>query len=152
MATGDITYGTRTVLANVSRIHSTTDTQAKTFGEIQGGGEIAISIHLLIPLNSSASGGTYDLYLVESQDGTEWTDDIDPTADTGDVSAKISDAKQLKSANGDYNVTNRTDAEFHINVGMLSSAEYIGFVLVNNTGQTVPASGADGDSVTMKVS
>lgn len=152
MAAGDITYGTRTALANVSRLHSLASTQAVTFGEIAGAGELGINVHLVVPINSSATSGTYDLYLVESQDGAEWTDNIDPTSDTGDVSAKLSDAKFLKSASTIYNASNRAEAEFHVHIPMLASAQYVGLLLVNKSGQTIPASGADGDSVTYKLS
>ncbi len=151
MAAGDITYGTRTVLAFVSRLHSNTDGVAEAFGEIQGAGEIGNNIHLIVPINSSAVGGTYTLYLVESQDGVEWTDNIDPNT-AGDIAAKISDAKPIKTVSTIWNTTNRTDAEFHVQVPMLSTAEYIGFVLLNSSGQTIPASGADGDSVAYTVS
>jgi len=151
MASGDITYGARTALANVTRLHSNTDGTAEAFGEILGAGELGNNIHLVVPINSSATGGTYDLYLVESQDGAEWTDNIDP-ATSGDVAAKISDAVFLKSADTTYNATNRTEVEFHIQVPMLAHAKYIGFVLVNNSVQTIPASGADGDSQSYKVS
>ena len=149
---GDITYGTRTALANISRIHSTTNGQAKTFGEINGAGEVTTDIYMILPISSSATGGTYDVYLVESQDGTEWTDSIDPTGDTGDVSAQIADAKWLASIDTTYNASNRANAEIHLSIDMLSHSEYIGLVVVNNSGQTVPASGADGDSVGYTVS
>ena len=152
MAAGDITYGTRTALANVSRLHSLADGQAKTFGEVAGAGELGVNIHLVVPINSAATGGTYDLYLVESQDGAEWTDNIDPTVDTGDVLGKISDARFLKSIDTTYDATNRTEAEVHVHVPMMAGAQYIGFVLDNNSGQSIPASGADGDSVTYKLS
>ena len=151
MAAGDITYADSEVLDSVSRLHSNVDGFAEAFGEIQGTGEIGNNIHLKVPINSSAVGGTYTLYLVESQDGAEWTDDIDP-ADTGDVAGKISDAKPIQTVSTVYDGTDRTDAEFHIQIPMLSTAEYIGFVLLNSSAQTIPASGADGDSVAYRVS
>lgn len=151
MAAGDITYGTRTALSNVSRLHSNADGVAEAFGEIQLAGEIGSNIHLIVPINASSTGGTYDLYLVESQDGAEWTDNIDP-ATSGDVAAKLSDAKLLDSVETIYNASNRSEAEFHVMVSGLSSAQYIGFVLVNDSGQSIPASGADGDSQSIKVS
>jgi hypothetical protein len=151
MASGDITYGTRTVLADVSRLHSNVTAFAEAFGEIQGAGEIGINIHLVVPINSSATGGTYDLYLVESQNGAEWTDNIDPSS-AGDVVLKIADATLIKSADTTYDGTHRTEVEFHVQLPMLSLGQYVGFVLDNNSGQTIPASGADGDSVTYKVS
>lgn len=142
-----ITYGTRTALANISRLHSNTDGTAEAFGEINNSaGAHGINIHLVIPINSSATGGTYDVYLVESQDGAEWTDNIDP-ATSGDVAGKISDAKFLASADTTYNASDRTEAEFHIHIPFTVTAQYIGLVLDNNSGQTIPASGADGDSV-----
>lgn len=151
MAAGDITYGTRTALPNVTRLHSNTNALAEAFGEIALAGEIGISIHLVIPINSSATGGSYDLYLVESQDGVEWTDNIDP-ATSGDVAAKRSDAKFLASVDTTYNASNRTEAEFHVVISGLASTKYVGFVVENNSGQTIPATGADGDYQTMKVS
>lgn len=148
-----VSYGSRTVLANVSRLHSVANTQARTFGEINNsGGGHAINIHLVAPINASATGGTYDLYLVESQDGSEWTDGIDPTTDTGDVAGKIADAKFLASFDTTYDGTDRTQIEWHGTVSGISRAQYIGFVLVNNSDQTTPASGADGDSVIYTVS
>lgn len=151
MATGDITRGTRTALANVTRLHSNADGVAEAFGEIQHAGAIGQNIHLVVPINSSATGGTYDLYVVESQDGAEWTDNIDP-ATSGDVASKLSDARLIASADTTYDATHRTEAEFHVPVSAFATADYIGFVLLNNSGQTIPASGADGDSVSLKVS
>lgn len=142
-----ITYGTRTVLANISRLHSIADTVAKTFGEIDNsGGSHAYNIHINVPINSSATSGTYDLYLVESQDGAEWTDGIDPGTETGDVAGKLVDARFLKSASTVYDGTDRTQVEFHVTIPGTATAQYFGFVLVNNSNQTTPASGADGDS------
>ena len=146
MATNDVTYGTRTALANVSRIDSIVNGWAVTFGEIIGSGAISEEIHISIPVPAASTGGTFDLYLVESQDGAEWTDNIDPTVDTGDVSGKISDARYLKSSDTTYNVTNRASVRFHVLIPMAASAKFIGFVLVNNSGQTI-ATGSDGDSV-----
>lgn len=148
-----ISRGTRTALANVSRLHSVPDGQARAFGEVDcSGGEHALELHLLIPINSSATDGTYDVYLVESQDGAEWTDDIDPTADTGDVAAKLSDARLLASLDTTYHATNRPNAELHLSVPLIGRPSYAGLVVVNNSQQTTPASGADGDSVLQTVS
>lgn len=142
-----ITYGTRTALSDISRLHSNTDGTAEAFGEIQNSsGDHGVNLHFVIPINSSATGGTYDVYLVESQDGAEWTDNIDP-ATSGDVAAKISDAKFLASADTTYDASNRTEAEFHVHVPFTTTSQYIGLVVDNNSGQTIPASGADGDSV-----
>jgi len=153
MATGDITRGTRTVLANVARLHSNTNGLAEAFGEIDvTGGGVAVSIYLIVPIHSSATAGTYDLYIVESQDAAEWTDNIDP-ATSGDVAAKIADARLVASVNTIYDATHRTDAEFHVSINMFEfAAGYLGLCLDNNSGQTIPASGADGDSVILTVS
>lgn len=153
MAAGDITYGTAAALADVSRLHSNADGVAEAFGEIDNGTTAApfYNIHIVVPINSSATGGSYTLYLVESHDGVEWTDNIDP-ATSGDVAAKLADAKVLKVASTVYNATHRTEAEFYVSLNMLELAEFVGFVLLNESGQTIPASGADGDSVSLKVS
>lgn len=151
MASGDITYGTRTALANITRLHTLLNGQAQPFGEILGTGEIGINIHLIVPIEGTATGGTYDLYVVESQEGTEWTDGIDP-ATGGDVFAKISDSKLIKSADATFLATHRVQVQFHVQLSMLTLAKSVGLVLVNNSGQTTPGSGADGNSVTYKVS
>lgn len=150
MAVNDITYGTRTALADVSRLHSIADGVGVAFSEITGGGELGINIHLVVPINASAVGGTYDVYLCESQDGAEWTDNIDP-ATTGDQVAKLSDIDLIFSASTIFNASNRTEARFHIQIPMLASTKSIGLFLVNNSSETIPASGADGDSVTYKI-
>lgn len=141
------TYGTPTTLASTANLHSLADTNAKAFGEIQLSGD-AESVRITIPINSGATGGTYDIYLVQSEDGSTWTDGIDPAL-SSEISAKISDAILLESVDTTYNGTNRTDAVFHFNLAALSVAEYIGFVCVNNSGQTTPSSGASGTSTTI---
>jgi len=142
-----ITFGTRAALANISRVASATTTQAHTFGEIDNSSGLhAYNIHMILPIHASATAGSYDIYLVESQNGTEWTDDIDPTVDTGDVAGKISDARFMASASTVYDATDRTFAEIHFTVPGMSTAQYFGFVVVNDSGQTAPASGEDGDS------
>ena len=151
MSSGDITYGTRTLLANIDRLDSLAIGEARTFGEILGAGEIGINIRLFVPITSTAVG-TYDLYVVESQEGTEWTDGIDPTSTTTDVADLISDSKLIKSADATFVTTNREQAQFHVQLSMLSLAKSVGLVLVNNADQIIPASGSDGDFVTYKVS
>lgn len=147
-----IAYGTRTALSNTSRLHSVANTVAAALGEINNSaGAHGINVHIVVPINSAATSGSYDLYLVESQDGVEWTDNIDP-ATSGDVAGKIADATFLHSADTAYNVTDRSEAEFHVHIPALSKSQYVGFVLVNNSGQAIPASGADGDSVAYMVS
>lgn len=148
-----ITYGTRTVLPNITRLHSLATANAKAFGEIDNSsvGALDYGIFLQVPVSASATAGLYKIYLLESQDGVEWTDDIDPTADSGDVAAKINDAKLLWSSPTVYNATTRTDANIHFNLsdavgGFAKLQKYNGLVLLNSSGQTTPSSGADGDS------
>lgn len=155
MAAGDVVYGTRTALANVSRLDSNASNVAEAFGEVDNSTTVALDyhIHLVVPISSSATTGTYDLYLVESQDGVEWTDNIDP-ATSGDIAGKISDAKLIASMSTVYNGTNRTEAEIHFNISPLVGGiipKFFGFVLSNKSGQTIPASGSDGDSVSLKI-
>ena len=157
MAAGDLAYGTRTALANVSRLHSDASGVATAFGEIDNTGEKAIDclIHLAVPINASATAGTYDLYLVESQDGAEWTDNIDPATDA-DYADFVKDAIFLRAAPTIYDNSPtgaRTEAEFHFRLGDYVSfpAPYVGFVLVNRSGQAIPGSGADGDSMSLKI-
>lgn len=152
MASGDITRST-TAITTISRLHSNADGVAEAFGEFDTGstGAIAVSIHLVIPINASATGGSYDIYLLESHDAAEWTDNIDP-ASTGDIAAKLSDAKLIKTIDTTYDGTNRTEAEVYISLNMMGRPRYIGLVCDNNSLQTIPASGADGDYIDIKVS
>lgn len=147
MAAGDITRGSRTAIPNIANLDSgVTNGVAETFGEIDVGtsGAIAINLHFKIDIAAS-SAGTYTLYLLESQDGAEWTDDIDPTADVNtDVAAKLADAKHLRTVDATYDATNRLNAEFHVGINLIGKAGNIGFVLLNNSGQTIGA-GCDGD-------
>ena len=143
MAAGDITRGARTALANVSRLHSNANGVAEAFGEVDTGVSVAIDVHLVVPISATAIGGTYDLYLVESQDGAEWTDNIDP-ASAGDVAAKRADATHLVSVDTVYNATHRAEARFHVGVDLLGRPQHLGFLLVNASGQAIPATGAAG--------
>lgn len=154
MAAGDITEGTRTPLANVTRLHGLANGAAVAFGRIDNGAinaPIVQNIHLTVPINSLATGGTYDLYLIESQDDAEWTDNTSP-ASASDWAARISDAKLLHVADTTYSGTARTNAEFHVALNMLEHTRYVALLLLNNSGQAIPASGADGDSQSKTVS
>jgi hypothetical protein len=158
MAAGDIVYGTRTVLANISRLHSDTNGIATAFGEVDNTSEKAPNylIHLKVPIHASAVGGSYDLYMVESQDGTEWTDSIDPSGSDSDYVDFIKDAIPIRSASTIYDNSPtgaRINVEFHFNVAshVPVPAPFFGFVLVNRSGQTIPSSGADGDSQSQKI-
>lgn len=146
MAANDITYGPPVALPNVTRLNSIADSAGVAFGEIAGAGELGNNIVLTIPINASANSGTYDVYLCESQDGTIWTDGIDP-ATAGDQSAKRSDVVYQYSASTVYDASNRTEATFHIQIPMLVSTKNIGIFVVNNSGQTIPSTGASGNSV-----
>lgn len=157
MAAGDLTYGTRTALANISRLHSDTSALATAFGEVDNSITLALdySIHIVVPISASATTGTYDLYMVESQDGAEWTDNIDPATDS-DYADFIKDAILIRSAPTVYDNSPtgaRVEVEFHFNVGdyVRFPAKYFGFVLKNSSGQTIPSSGADGDSMSIKI-
>ena len=158
MSAGDPIFGTRTVLANISRLHSDTNGLATAFGEIDNAttpkGDY--NVHIKVPISASATAGTYDLYIVTSQDGTEWTDGIDPATDS-DWSDFIKDARPVKSAPTIYDNSPtgaRTNVEFHFNVAEFTGwpcPPYVGFVMKNASGQTIPGSGADGDSMAITV-
>lgn len=157
MAAGDLVYGTRTALANVSRLDSDTNNLATAFGEIDNTTTLALDyeIHIVVPISASATTGTYDFYLVTSQDGVEWTDDIDPATDS-DYADFVKDARLIKSAQTVYDDSPtgaRTEVRFHFNISELCPfpPKFFGFVCVNKSGQTIPESGADGDSVSIKI-
>lgn len=151
MAAGDITRSTPAALDSIANLNSLATGEAQPFGKITTNGEIALNIYLSIPIHASAVGGSYDLYLVESQDGTKWTDGIDP-ATAGNIQSRISDALFLKSISTIYNVTTRPEAKIHLPIQLLNRAKYIGFVLSNKSLQTIAATGSEGNYVTLKVS
>ena len=151
MAVGDITRGTPIPLANIGFLDNLGNSLAVAFGEIETAGELALNIYFSIAISPAASGGTYDFYLVESQDGTNWTDNIDP-ASSANVQPNIADALLLKSSPTIFTVTSRTVVKFNISISMLNRAKFIGFVLSNKSSQNIPASSSEGDSVTLKVS
>lgn len=154
MAAGDPVFGARTALANSSRLHSVPNNEARAFGEIDNASTPKgdYHIHLVIPISSSSTSGQYEIYGIESQDGAEWTDNIDPTSDTGNVAAKLADAVLFEVATTVYNATTRPEVELHFKASDVfgyPAPPYFGFVVVNKSGQTTPASGADGDSMSI---
>lgn len=159
MAAGDVVYGTRTVLANVSRLHSAANNVAVAFGEIDNTTLLALDyeVHLVIPINPSATAGTYQVFLVSSQEGTEWTDDIDP-ANATDYADSVKDARPVRAMSTVYDNSPagaRTEARIHFFVSEIfpgaAIPKYIGILVINKSGQSIPAAGADGDSVSIKI-
>lgn len=158
MSAGDPVFGTRTALANVSRLHSDANAYTTAFGEVDNAttpkGDYIV--HLVVPINSAATAGSYDLYMVESQDGTEWTDNIDPATDS-DYTDFLKDARLVRSAPAIYDDSPtgaRTEVEFHFRVSEVCgwpAPPYFGFVHVNKSGQSIPASGADGDTMSISI-
>ncbi len=153
MAIGDITYETPIALPNLTRLESLATGEAVAFGEIANAdpdGPIKQNIQLFVEI-TSGSVASYDLYMVESQNGTLWTDNIDPNT-AGNVFAKIFDAKLITSMSTIYNVTNRASISINFTVDMFSSAKFVGFVFVNLSSQTTPGSNAAGNSIAYKAS
>jgi hypothetical protein len=158
MAIGDPVYGARTALANISRLHSDTNGYVTAFGEVDNNTspKADYMIHIKIPINASATSGSYDIYIVESQDGAEWTDAIDPATDAA-YADFLQDARFVKSASTIYDNSPtgaRTSVEFHFRVSEYTgypAPPYFGFVVKNSSGQSIPASGADGDSQSISI-
>ena len=154
MAAGEVTRGTRTVLPNVSRLNALANNQAKTFGEITAGTALDYSIRMKFDLGASSSG-YLQIYMVESQDGTEWTDDIDPTDDTANIAAKIKDAIHIMSVDATFVTTNHETAEVHFNVcdHVSFPCAYFGFAVLNDgTGDGLDSSLNDGDYQSISIS
>lgn len=159
MPAGDVVYGTRTALENTARLHSDASGVATAFGEIDNTTTKALdyNIHIVIPINASATTGTYAIYAVSSQDGAEWTDNIDPASDA-DYTDFIKDARLVRAASTVYDNSPtgaRVEVEFHFNLAEIfpgaAIPQFVGFVCKNNSGQAIPASGADGDYVSIKI-
>lgn len=146
-------YGTRTALS----ANSATELDARTTGSLIGfgkiintatgeDGQIDYHIHVSIPLATAATqGGTYAIYMVESQDGTEWTDRISPTA-TSDQTAKLQNAKLIRVYEAGGTGSGTLNIRDHFNVAgyVVHVPQYIGFLFKNNSGQTA-TNGYDAD-------
>lgn len=150
MAAGDITYGIQAPLADITRLDNLLNGEARVFGKIALAGEIGQSIELNVPISPSATSGTYSVFLVESQNDTTWTDDIVPT-NTGNVAAKIADAIFLQNVDTTYNATDRANVKVLIDIDCLRTGKFLALVLLNQSGQTIPA-GAAGNSMSKKIS
>ncbi len=146
-------YGTRTAFVN----NSATELDARSDGDLIGFGKIDNSptatdavpdyhIHLAIPVATAATqGGSWDVYLVESQDDTEWTDNISPTA-TSNQSAKLQNAKLIRSYEAGATGSATTTIRDHFSVAgfVVNMPKTVGFLMHNNSGQTA-TNGFDAD-------
>ena len=158
MAAGDVVYGTRTALANISRLDGDTANLTTAFGEIDNTTTKALDylIYIEVPISSSATTGAYYFYLVVSQDGAAWTDHIDPAADI-DYTDFLKDARQIRAVPTIYDNSPtgaRTSVAFHFNVLEIMPGyavpPFIGLVCVDKSGQTIP-SGSVGYYVPIKI-
>ncbi len=150
-------YGTRTALAGATELDAIGDGVAKAWGEIVNtatatdGLAIDYVIHNLLPFVTNATiGAQYEVYMVSSQDGAEWDDDIDPSA-TIDVALRISEAKLVAVVDAGGTATTREQARITVQPGLFYSnmPPFLGLVFLNNSGQTT-TNGFDGDSMTVK--
>lgn len=148
-----IEYGSRTALTN----NSPTDLDGRSSGSLTGFGRIVNTatdgdgkldyhIHLAMPIATGATdGGVFRVYLVESQNGTEWTDGISPTA-TSDQTAKLQNAKLIRTYNAGGTGSGTTTLRDHFNVAgyVVNMPQYVGFLFKNSSGQTA-TNGFDAD-------
>ncbi len=145
-----IQYGTRTAFTNNSatELDARSDGDLIGFGKITATGPIDYHIHLAIPLATAATqGGTYDLFLVESQDGSEWTDRTSPTA-TSNQSANLQNAKLIASYEAGSTASASVTIRDHFSVAgwVTNMPNHVGFLMQNNSGQTA-TNGFDADYV-----
>ena len=147
-----IEYQSEVALAEATRIEGNSDGVAEAFGEISNATAthppLDIHVHFEIPVATSATdGGTYEIYMVSSNDGDEWTDGIDPGS-SGDVASSLVEAKRVAVLTAHGTASGPSFARFDLNVASFypNMPPYIGFIHDNNSGQTVPTSTATGSS------
>ena len=148
MPAGDLVYGTRTALVNVSRLNSDGNGVATAFGKVDNSSILApdYSIHIRVPINTLAVGGAYELSMIESQDDVNWTDSIDPDTDSNWADA-LRDAVFIKAAQTIYDNSPagiRTVIQFHFKVCdyVAKPEKYFAFVLLNSSAQSIPSTPA----------
>jgi hypothetical protein len=149
--TTQITYGSKTALANNSATNLDTSTATHTlgFGKIAATGAIDYHIHLAIPVATAATDGdTWDLYLAESHDDTEWS--IASPTSTVDQSAELVNGRLIAVYDAGGTASGSATDHMYFNVGDVVSMipAYFGFFLKNNTGQTATV-GFDADYIPM---
>lgn len=139
-----IEYQSSAALANATRWEGNGDGVAEAFGEISNATATHPAhdyhVHFKVPVATAATGDVfYELYLVQSLDGVDWTDGIDP-ASSGDVASSLVEARLIDTMNANGTASGPSFAEKQISmievVGTIPP--YFGFVHLNNSGQTVP--------------
>lgn len=151
MASRTIVFGTQTAFATVSNLNSLAAAAAKPLGKVDFSAVLALNakVNLEIALASSgvSSAGTLSVYLIESMDDADYTDGIDLTG-TSDIAASIKNARLLAVL-----VANANSQVVKACLDVVGAGfppirvlpKYWGLVVLNNTGNTLAASGHDCD-------
>lgn len=152
-------YGSPVVLPLVhERLQLLADGSAIAAGEIETSATVdAIDylIHVQIPIGTAvATGDTVTIYGVESIDGVNWTDGIDPAnAPSGPLAEDIRDARLLSVIDAFHTSAEpvTVEATFHVGQYYPSIPPYIGFVFQNDTSGAI-TSGVSATYVSITVS
>lgn len=152
-------YGSQALLPLVhERVQLLADGSAVACGEIETSASIdAIDYlcHFQFPVGTAvATGDTVSIYMVESMDGVNWTDGIDPAiAPAGALSGDIRDAKLAAVIDGFHTSAEPVTVEATIHVGLVypTLPPYLGFVIKNDTSGPI-TSGVSASYVSITVS
>lgn len=140
MATVNIAYGTRTEFASDTNLNSLSSNQCKMLGVVANSALLAdgfkIDATIVLASTGVTSTGTLTFYLVESADGTNYTDGVS-TSTTADQTASIKNAPvvQYVQANASYTVRVVFD------VPKQFAPKYFGLLLSNGSGATLSSTG-----------
>ena len=146
-----ISYGSKTALSNntATNLDALASGEVKGFGKITATGAIDYHIHVNVPIATAATdGATWDLYLAESMDDTEWSI-ASPTATT-DQSANLVNGKLVAVFDAGGTASGSGSDDMYLNVGnyVAMIPAYFGFFLKNSSTQTA-TNGFDGDYLPM---
>jgi hypothetical protein len=139
MPTFKLLYGTRTQFALDSNLASLANNAAKPIGKIDNTTTLAQAyrVDLSITLGTGVSStGTVEVYLIESEDDSSYTDGISPTG-TSDVASSIKNAMLIDVLTA--NVAS-TVVRKRLVIPVVAPEKYQGVVVYNKSGAAFASS------------
>lgn len=132
-------YGTKTEFANTSNLGGLATGAACGLGPVDNStaGADGFLVYLSIPLASTGvnAAGTITVYLIESLDGTNWTDGIDPAG--ASVASSIVNAVKVKTLTAN---ANGQVVQVAFRLPVIDPAPHWALVVLNGTGAGVGVS------------
>ncbi len=142
MATVNIAYGTRTEFASDTNLNSLTSGQCKMLGVVANSATLAdgfkIDATIVLATTGVTSTGTLTFYLVESADGTNYTDGVS-TSTTADQTVSIKNAPVVQYVQA--NSSSQGTVRVVFDLPKQFAPKYFGILVSNGSGATLSSSG-----------